>query len=412
MKKRPNIWEHALTVLLALIIFTQMMMPAQIEVKAATNKEYKAVWLSYYDFENYLDRTAKNNTAYFTKFFTKVAANCKKNGFNTIIVHVHPFGDALYRSKYFPTAACIAGKQGKSLSYDPLMIMVNVAHAAGLKIEAWLNPYRVAFGTSYKKLAKTNPARKWHASSKASTRRNVLSYNGNLYYNPAKAEVRQLIINGVKEIVRNYNVDGIHLDDYFYPSFTASNYKKAFDAKEYNASKDKKNGKTIIYWRRKQVNTLVKGIYKAVKSVRKNCSFGISPAGNIDNLTSKYAYYVDIKNWTTKSGYVDYIAPQIYWGFKNKYAPFEKVLKRWINMVDQKKVRLFVGLPAYRMGQVSSGSTSGEKKELKSATTLKKMTQYVNKYGGDGIILFDYEDIGKTAVRTLATYLKSTKLFR
>lgn len=409
---KRNLIKSAMAVLLALIIFIQTVMPASIEADAATYKEYKAVWLAYYDFENYLNSTKKNNSASFTKYFTRVVANCKKKGYNTIIVHVRPFGDALYKSKYFPTSACIAGKQGKSISYDPLKIMVKTAHAAGMKIEAWLNPYRVSFGTSYKKLAKTNPARKWHGSSKASTRRNVLAYKGNLYYNPAKPAVRQLIINGVKEIVRNYNVDGIHLDDYFYPSFTSGNYKKVFDAKEYKASKDKKKGKSIVYWRRKQVNTLVKGIYKAVKSIRKNCSFGISPAGNIDNLTSKYSYYVDIKNWTTKTGYVDYIAPQIYWGFKNKYAPFEKVLKRWGNMVNQNKVKLFIGLPAYKMGNSSLGTTAGEKKELKSTTLLKKMTEYVDRYGGDGIIIFDYEDIDKPAVSTLADYLNSTKLFR
>ena len=104
--------------------------------------------------------------------------------------------------------------------------MVEVAHDNDMKIEAWVNPYRVTTGsTNYKKLAKNNQARKWHA--KKSTRRNVLSYGGSLYYNPSKKAVRTLITNGVKEIVQNYDVDGIHMDDYFYPSFTKTlNVKK------------------------------------------------------------------------------------------------------------------------------------------------------------------------------------------
>ena len=111
------------------------------------------------------------------------------------------------------------------------------AHSQGLDTRSRvINPYRVAFSTDYSRLSADNPARKWHESSDASDRRNVLSYNGQLYYNPSKPEVRELIIDGVEEIVRNYDVDGIHMDDYFYPSFSSSNYDETFDAQEYNAS--------------------------------------------------------------------------------------------------------------------------------------------------------------------------------
>ena len=136
---------------------------------------------------------------------------------NSIIVHVRPCGDGMYKSKYVPWSKCISGKQGKNPGYDPLKIMTQVAHANGMKIEAWINPYRVASGsTNYKKLSTKNPARKWH--NKKKTRRNVLAYKGSLYYNPAKAQVRNLIVNGVKEIVENYDVDGIHMDCLLYTS--------------------------------------------------------------------------------------------------------------------------------------------------------------------------------------------------
>ena len=286
--------------------------------------------------------------------------------------------------------------------------MVEEAHRQGLAIEAWINPYRVSFNTSYSQLSKDNPARKWHESSNASERRNVLSYNGQLYYNPSKPEVRQLIIDGVEEIVRNYDVNGIHMDDYFYPSFSSSNYNKTFDAQEYNASTEKQNGMSIKNYRRKQVNKLVKGIKKAIDAIDPDVVFGISPAGNIDSLNSKYSYYVNIKKWTNSTKFVDYIAPQIYWGFSHKTAKFDRMTDRWADMVDQSKVRLYIGIPAYKMGQPSNGTTKAERKELKSKTLLKKMAKYVVKNDIDGIIVFDYADLNKTACKKLAKYLKKT----
>ena len=168
--------------------------------------EYKAFWFSYYDYDAYRAKYKKKNASTFKKYFTKVVKKGKNLGMNCIIVHVRPFGDAMYKSKYFPWSKCISGKQGKNPGFDPLKIMISVAHANGMKIEAWINPYRVAAGsTNYSRLSSKNPARKWHNNKK--TRRNVLAYQGSLYYNPAKAQVRELIVNGVKEIVQNYDVD-------------------------------------------------------------------------------------------------------------------------------------------------------------------------------------------------------------
>ncbi|MBR5047376.1 MAG: family 10 glycosylhydrolase, partial [Eubacterium sp.] len=361
--------KKLLTLVLAMGIMLSCLAPVSTVQTAAAADEYKGVWFAFYDYDRYLNTCGVNNAANFTKFFAKVVDNCKAKGFNTILVHVRAFGDAFYKSAYFPTLEYIAGKQGRALSYDPLAIMVKEAHRKGMKIEAWINPYRVSTDTSYSKLSAKNPAKKWHKSTKAATRRNVLSYGGKLYYNPAKKAVRTLIINGVKEIVSNYDVDGIHMDDYFYPSFTTSNYARTFDAKEYKASLDKRKGMSIEDYRRKQVNILVAGIKSAIKAIDSSVTFGISPAGEIDNLTSKYSYYVDIKSWTSSTRYVDYIAPQIYWGFYHRTAKYDKVLNRWKKITNQSKVKLYVGLPAYKMGYPSAGTTSREKTELKTANT-------------------------------------------
>ena len=312
---------------------------AQTEQTTANTDEYKAFWFSYYDYTAYRAKYKKRNATTFKKYFTQAVKKGKSLGMNCIIVHVRPFGDAMYKSKYFPWSKCISGKQGKNPGYDPLKIMTQVAHANGMKIEAWINPYRVASGsTNYKKLSTKNPARKWH--NKKKTRRNVLAYKGSLYYNPAKAQVRNLIVNGVKEIVENYDVDGIHMDDYFYPAFSSSNVNSAFDAKEYRASTMAKGKQNIVSFRREQVNMLVKAIHSAVKSIDPSVTFGISPAGNIDNLTSRYSYYVDINKWLNSSNYVDYICPQIYWGFKHPYAKFDRVTNRWMNAAKSKKVKV------------------------------------------------------------------------
>ena len=382
---------------------------AQTEQTAGNTDEYKAFWFSYYDYTAYRAKYKKRNATTFKKYFTQAVKKGKSLGMNCIIVHVRPFGDAMYKSKYFPWSKCISGKQGKNPGYDPLKIMTQVAHANGMKIEAWINPYRVASGsTNYKKLSTKNPARKWH--NKKKTRRNVLAYKGSLYYNPAKAQVRNLIVNGVKEIVENYDVDGIHMDDYFYPAFSSSNVNSAFDAKEYRASTMAKGKQNIVSFRREQVNMLVKAIHRAVKSIDPSVTFGISPAGNIDNLTSRYSYYVDINKWLNSSDYVDYICPQIYWGFKHPYAKFDRVTNRWMNAAKSKKVKVYIGIAVYRAGH-NIGAGSAERREWRSdANILKKQVLYARKKGCDGFAFFDYQDLkskkSAKAVKQLKKVLK------
>lgn len=382
---------------------------AQTEQTAGNTDEYKAFWFSYYDYTAYRAKYKKRNATTFKKYFTQAVKKGKSLGMNCIIVHVRPFGDAMYKSKYFPWSKCISGKQGKNPGYDPLKIMTQVAHANGMKIEAWINPYRVASGsTNYKKLSTKNPARKWH--NKKKTRRNVLAYKGSLYYNPAKAQVRNLIVNGVKEIVENYDVDGIHMDDYFYPAFSSSNVNSAFDAKEYRASTMAKGKQNIVSFRREQVNMLVKAIHRAVKSIDPSVTFGISPAGNIDNLTSRYSYYVDINKWLNSSDYVDYICPQIYWGFKHPYAKFDRVTNRWMNVAKSKKVKVYIGIAVYRAGH-NIGAGSAERREWRTdANILKKQVQYARKKGCDGFAFFDYQDLkskkSAKAVKQLKKVLK------
>lgn len=332
----------------------------------SNDEEFKAMWISYLELESYVENSDHSEKA-FTQFIDHIYDETVENGMNAVIVHVRPMGDALYPSKYYPWSKYLTGTQGVNPGFNPLKIMIEEAHERGLEFHAWINPYRVSTQDSYDALSADNPAKKWHNSSNSEEQRNVLSYNGALYYNPAKEEVQNLILNGVKEIVQDYDVDAIHFDDYFYPEFTSQNVLTDFDAKEYTGTKTVTG---IANWRRENVSKLIKNIYSAIDSIDQNVEFGISPAGYIDNLTSEYSYYVDIEKWLSQEGYIDYVIPQIYWGFTHKTAPFDKMVSEWSTLNKKNIVKLYIGIGTYRVGEIDSNHTN--KSEWMDASLMKK----------------------------------------
>ncbi|MCI8408171.1 MAG: family 10 glycosylhydrolase [Lachnospiraceae bacterium] len=369
-------------------------------------EEMKAVWISYLEFS-----TTKQTETQFKKKINTMFDNCVSYGMNTVIVQVRPFSDAMYKSDYFPWSRYASGTQGTDPGYDPLEIMVDLAHKKGLKIQAWLNPYRVTLGsTSASSLASGHPAKKWMNSTNANTKRNVLSYGGNLYYNPSKSAVRTLIVNGVKEIVKNYDIDGIHFDDYFYPSFDTSNYQNVFDAPEYetyvkNCEEAGTEPNSIVSWRRGNVNKLVREVYAAVKELDSNVVFGISPAGNIDNLLSNVKYYANVKTWMSNTNYVDYICPQIYWSFQNKVCPYAGTVDRWISLKKSDTVKLYIGIAVYRAG------TDAETEWKNSNDVLKRQIVYGrNKKEVSGFCFYRYDSFqAATSKKELANLLPLLK---
>lgn len=335
-----------------------------------TTVEMKAMWISYLEYGS-----GAKTEAQFTKKINTMFDNCVSYGMNTVIVQVRPFSDAMYESAYFPWSKYASGTLGNDPGYDPLQIMVELAHQKGLKIQAWVNPYRITLGsTNVASLPAGHPAKKWRNNSSETVKRRVLSYGGNLYYNPSSASVRTLIVDGVKEIVQNYDVDGIHFDDYFYPNL-GTDYKTNFDAPEYNTYVENCEAKgttpkTIVQWRRSNVNTLVKKVYAAVKEIDPNVEFGISPAGNINNLLSSSAYYVNVKTWMANSGYVDYICPQIYWSFQNSTCPYAATVDKWAALKTSDSVKLYIGIAVYRAG------SDVEKEWANSDDVLKRQIEY------------------------------------
>ena len=315
---------------------------------------------------------------------------CERN-MNAVVVHVRPFGDAMYESDYFPWSKYVSGKQGKDPGFDPLEIMVEEAHARGLEFHAWLNPYRVTSGsTDVKALSTDNPARKYRTDSSKKNDRYVLTYSGNLYYNPSVKQVQTLITNGIKEIVQNYDVDGIHFDDYFYPSL-GKNFTSNFDAKEYETYKEKqiaqnKECLSIADWRRKNVNTLVRNIYSAIKKINPDVEFGISPGGFMDALKADDKYYVDFETWLGHDGYIDYFCPQLYWSNDHSIYPYDDILDRFLAVPRNPDVKFYVGVAAYKAGLKTEGNDWH-----KNAYVLRNMIRYARKTENvDGFVLYRY----------------------
>lgn len=353
--------------------------------------EVRAVWI-------YYNEVKKQATSYskWKKYIDKTFDTCKANKMNTVILQVRPCADAMYPSKYFPWSEYAAGTAGKDPGFDPLKYAITAAHQRNLAIQAWVNPYRITLSsTKIASLPKDSIARKWAKSKKKSENRNVLSVNGALYFNPASAEVRTLVANGVKEIVQNYDVDGIHMDDYFYPSLGTANLKK-FDYQEYKdyvseCKKEKVTAKTLVSWRRQNVNKMVKKVYSTIKKVDKKCLFGISPAGNLDNLYSGTAYYSPVKTWMNSTKYIDYICPQIYWSFKHKTAPYKTMVQKWTSIKRSKTVKMYIGIAGYRTGiSKKDAKALGDPEWATSTTVLKRQVEYVRSKKLDGFVVFSY----------------------
>lgn len=300
-----------------------------------SDEEMRGVWVSYMELsmENESSKTQKA----FEDKFTEIAQKCRESGFNTLIVQVRPFCDALYKSSYFPWSHILTGTQGENPQYDALQIMCDICKENNLKIHAWINPYRVSSNETPKKLSDNNPYIK-------NSEIGIKTDNG-IFLDPSNETAQQLISDGVKEIAENYDVDGIQFDDYFYPTEDESFDKKQYEA--YIEKYGKENSMSLDNWRVQNVNTLICKVYRTIKSVDSSVEFGISPQGNIGNNDGLYA---DVKSWCTCKGFADYICPQIYFSLENPALTFEDCLDSWTSLDFDENVKLYVGLGGYKAG--------------------------------------------------------------
>ena len=324
----------------------------------------------------------------FTASFAAMLDNCAEYGINTIFAHVRPFGDALYESDYFPWSYIATGVEGKHPGYDPLEIMLREAHARGMKLEAWINPYRVRHDKKYP-LSVDNQAKIWLDENST----NVATNGTYIVFNPASKQTRDLIVNGVREIIRKYDVDGIHIDDYFYPS-TMTEWDKTFDSASYRAYINGGGGLSLGDWRRENVSTLVRAIYSAVKAENPRVLFGISPQSSVYNNYN--AMYFDVRAALSSSGYCDYICPQIYFGYDNAAQPYYETLTQWDEMIKVSGVKLYPGLAVYKAGQVDSWAGAGKNEWQNNSDIIARQILDARAcYNYGGFALYRYDSLFK-----------------
>lgn len=267
--------------------------------------------------------------------------------FNAVFLQIRPAADAFWPSNYEPWSQYLTGTQGKHPGYDPLAFAVAEAHTRNLELHGWFNPFRVSTQGDLTKLAANHPARRnpnW-----------VERYDGKLYYNPGVPAARQHVINAIMDAVTRYDLDGVHFDDYFYPYPVSG--QTFDDAAEYAAYG---GGRSLADWRRSNVDALVQEVASRVRQVKPHVRFGISPFGIWRNastdplgsatsgLQSYDAIYADSRKWV-KQGWVDYIAPQIYWNIGYAPAAYEVLVSWWSDVVAGTDVQLYIGQAAYKI---------------------------------------------------------------
>ena len=315
---------------------------------ASPKYEFRAAWVASVD---NIDWPSKKGLPVDSQKaeFIRLADMHKSNGMNALIVQIRPSTDAFYPSPYEPWSEWLNGVQGKPPFpyYDPLQFMITETHKRGMEFHAWCNPYRAEFIVGKSSIAPTHISRihpEW-----------FLEYGGKRYFDPGNKDVQLFVENVIRDIVARYEVDAIHFDDYFYPYRIAG--KEFPDNPSYeryggNMSKDD--------WRRSNVDSIILMLSRSIKEIKPTCKFGISPFGVWRNVskdpegsnttagqTNYDDLYADILLWL-KNGWIDYVAPQLYWEFGHKAAPYEVLLEWWSKHTYGR--HCYIGLGIYKAG--------------------------------------------------------------
>lgn len=296
------------------------------------------VWISYLDIAPLICTEEKT----FRLNAEEMADNMASLQITDAFVQVRAFGDAVYPSDVFPSAACTTYPV-LSEEFDAFSILLESMHAKGIRVHAWINPYRLHATQTQEYVTFTD-------ALLAQDEVAVIRWGDGVYLNPASSIAKQTVIDGVREILENYPVDGIHFDDYFYPTTEA-----AFDDTSYANYVAEGGDMSLADFRRFHVSDLVSSIYTAVKQKDITLEFGVSPEASLSRNLDKH--YANVQLWGASEGYVDYFCPQIYFGYENESMPFSETVSAWSEVC--KSCDLIVGLGFYKVGTEDSYAGSG-----------------------------------------------------
>ncbi len=346
--------------------------------QAVNYSEVKAVWISYLELIDLLQGKSRDT---FVANISEVYDNCVSLGINTVYVHARSHGDAYYESELFPYSKYASGEINCSPGFDPLAIMINEAHERGLSFHAWINPLRACSVSDMADYG-SYPIGMWHNDA-ATSDKYVVAVGSYYYLNPAYDAVTQLIADGAAEIVSAYDVDGLHIDDYFYPTTDSS-----FDSSAFSAS----DATSLSDFRYNNCDRLVAALYDAVKTANPSALFSVSCQGSVENNYN--LMYADVKKWCAEDGYLDYIAPQIYYGFDNSTQPYVTCLNEWDAIAQKGGIPLVVGLSVSKVGYEDVWAGAGKNEWINDSTILARQTteaKSTRSYGG--IALYSYRSI-------------------
>jgi uncharacterized lipoprotein YddW (UPF0748 family) len=314
-----------------------------------TKPEFRGVWVATVENIDWPSRGNYNSDSQKVEFIRLLDMH-QRNGMNAMIVQIRPVTDAFYPSQYEPWSEYLTGKQGQPPVpyYDPLEFMIAETHKRGMEFHAWMNPYRAVFNINKSSVADTHITKihpEW-----------FLTYGDKKYFDPGIKEAQAYVTNVVQDVVSRYAVDAIHFDDYFYPYRIAG--KEFPDEGSFTKYG---NGMNKDDWRRSNVDSIIVSLSKVIKKENPKCQFGISPFGVWRNIakdsingsntragqTNYDDLYADIVLWL-KNNWIDYVAPQIYWEFEQKAAPYQTVLDWWSKHSYGKNC--YIGLGIYKAG--------------------------------------------------------------
>ncbi len=351
-----------------------------------TRAEFRGVWIASVDNIDWPTKGNYNSDSQKAEFIRIVDMH-RRNGLNALVVQIRPATDAFYPSQYEPWSEWLTGRQGKPPTpyYDPLEFMIAETHKRGMEFHAWMNPYRAEFNMGVSSISPTHITRLYPDW--------FLAYGDKKYFDPGNKEVQQYVNNIVKDVVKRYAVDAIHFDDYFYPYRIAG--KEFPDDVKYQQYG---NGMNKEDWRRSNVDSIILLLSKTIKKENRKCQFGISPFGvwrNADKdsingsktkagQTNYDDLYADILLWLKKD-WIDYVAPQLYWEFGHKAAPYEILLDWWGKHSYGKNC--YIGLGIYR---------GGSNDAWKDITQLPRMIEALrNTPNIQGMIFFSSKSFDK-----------------
>lgn len=353
-------------------------------------KELRAFWVS--TVVN-IDLPVMRDEKEYKKELDEIIENALKYNINVIYFQVRPTNDAFYKSDLNPYSRFLTGEEGKEPYFDVLQYIIDKAKPHGIEIHAWCNPYRVSM--RLEDLHKDDYLKSLHDLNFAKQNPDLVitDSNNQLIFNPTKEEVKDFIIKSMVEILENYDVKGIHWDDYFYPYSPLSDHDN--DLSDYENREDK--DMSLEDFRRFHVTDVIRRTHIAVKEVNEHLQFGVSPFGiwqskysdprgsNTAKGTSESykGQYADTYEWVKKE-YIDYIVPQLYWELGNSVAPFADLAKWWANVVKDTNVKLYIGHASYRLGNEG---------EFENPKEVVNQLKYVGNYDEiDGHVFFTYKN--------------------